>query len=119
MIKKINSIRTRQENILRKEMPLPRPPDLLPRGNQYAISHAPFLKVSICVCTRASPFFLFNGKFFLTYWLCTLFSAQKKNKTKNHHILEIVLYQYMGTLTLLLLSWLFMASHFMAPSQFT
>lgn len=45
-------------------MPLPRPPGLLPRGNQYAIFHAPFLKVSICVCSRASPFFLFNGKLF-------------------------------------------------------
>lgn len=49
---KINSSRTRQENILGKEMPLPRPPGLFPRGNQYAISHAPFLKVSICVCVH-------------------------------------------------------------------
>ena len=78
--KKINSSRTRQENILGMEMPLPRPPGLLPRGKQYAISHAPFLKISICVCMHASPFLLFNGKFFLTYLLCTFFFTQKKKK---------------------------------------
>ena len=61
-------------------MPLPRPPGLLPRGKQYAISHAPFLKISICVCMHASPFLLFNGKFFFNIFVVYLFFHSKKKK---------------------------------------
>ena len=120
MIKKI--IQAGEESILWKEVPFPRPPSLLPRDIHCAISRAPFLKAFTRVCMRvcayvhasiwmcASPFLLFNGKNFYIF-VVHLFFTQK-------YILEIVIYQYVGNLTLLLFSWLFKAWYFMVPSQF-
>lgn len=70
---------------------------------------------SVCVLVHRPSSYLMGSCFFFKHICCVPFFSLKKKK----HILEIVLHQYMGTLTLLLRSWLFMASHFMAPSQFT